>query len=107
MCAVSSKMRRSSCTTSFRLPRGAEFRHYGSVFLMAQPLKVGVAGLGNVGVALVAQIAREREQLAARCGRPIEVVAICARSRSKDRGLDLRNARWFDDPVALARDGGS
>jgi homoserine dehydrogenase len=70
---------------------------------MAQPLKVGVAGLGTVGAALVAQIARQREQLAARCGRPIEVVAVCARSRAKKRGLDLKSIKWFSDPVALAR----
>src|SRR6478672_292526 len=71
---------------------------------MAQPLKLGVAGLGNVGAALVAQLAREREQLAARCGRAIEVVAVCARSKGKDRGLDLKKLQWFADPVALARD---
>src|SRR6478609_4262425 len=71
-----------------------------------QPLKVGVAGLGTVGAALVAQIARQREALAARCGRVIEVVAVCARSRTKDRGVDLKKMNWFADPVALARDPG-
>ena len=71
-----------------------------------QPLKVGVAGLGTVGAALVAQIARQREALAARCGRVIEVVAVCARSRAKDRGVDLKKMNWFADPVALARDPG-
>jgi len=73
---------------------------------MAQPLKLGVAGLGNVGAALVAQLARERELLAARCGRAIEVVAVCARNKGKDRGLDLKKMKWFADPVALARDPG-
>jgi len=70
---------------------------------MVAPLKVGVAGLGTVGAALVGQIARQREQLAARCGRPIEVVAVCARSRIKKRGLDLKSIKWFSDPVTLAR----
>ena len=70
---------------------------------MAQPLKVGVAGLGTVGAALVAQVARQREQLTLRCGRPIEIVAVCARSKGKDRGIDLRKLQWFSDPVALAR----
>jgi homoserine dehydrogenase len=70
---------------------------------MAQTLKVGVAGLGTVGAALVAQIARQRDQLAARCGRPIEVVAVCARLRAKKRGVDLKSMKWFSDPVALAR----
>jgi homoserine dehydrogenase len=73
---------------------------------MSQALKVGVAGLGTVGAALIAQIVRERDLLAMRCGRGIEVVAVSARARSKDRGVDLKKMKWFDDPVALARDAG-
>jgi len=53
-------------------------------------LKVGVAGLGTVGAALVSQIAHQRDALSARCGRTIEVVAVCARSRANNRGIDLR-----------------
>jgi len=71
---------------------------------MPDALKVGVAGLGTVGAALVGQIAAQREALAARCGRRIEVVAVCARSKAKNRGVDLKKLRWFSDPVALARD---
>jgi homoserine dehydrogenase len=71
---------------------------------MAPPLKVGVAGLGTVGTALLAQIAHQRDALTARCGRPIDVVAVCARSRNKDRGVDLRKMKWFAEPSALARD---
>ena len=70
---------------------------------MTQSLKVGVAGLGTVGAALIAQIVRERSMLAERCGRGIEVVAVCARARNKDRGVDLKKMKWFDDPVALAK----
>jgi homoserine dehydrogenase len=73
---------------------------------MAQALKVGVAGLGTVGAALIAQITRQREALTARCGRSIEVVAVCARSKAKDRGVDLRKMKWFSDPAALAREPG-
>lgn len=71
---------------------------------MSQPLKIGVAGLGTVGAALVSQIADQRATLAARCGRTIEVVAVCARTRGKDRGIDLKKIKWFSDPVVLARD---
>ena len=73
---------------------------------MAAALKVGVAGLGTVGAALVAQVTRQREALAARCGRAIEITAVCARTRGKDRGVDLRKLKWFSDPVALAREPG-
>jgi len=69
---------------------------------MVEPLRVGVAGLGTVGAALIAQIGKERDALAARCGRRIEVVAVSARSRSKNRGVDLKKMKWFSDPVELA-----
>lgn len=71
---------------------------------MSQALRVGVAGLGTVGAALISQVAHRREALTARCGRGIEIVAVSARSRGKDRGVDLKKMKWFDDPVALARD---
>jgi homoserine dehydrogenase len=51
-------------------------------------------------------IEKERVSLALRCGRPVEVVAVSARSRGKDRGIDLKKLRWVADPVALARDPG-
>src|SRR3974390_1565640 len=73
---------------------------------MAAALRVGVAGLGTVGAALVAQISRQRDALTARCGRAIDVVAVCARSRGKDRGVDLKKMEWVADPVALAREPG-
>ena len=73
---------------------------------MSAPLKVGLAGLGTVGAAVVRLIARQRDALAARCGRPIEVVAVTARSRAKERGIDLKHLRWVDDPLALAKDPG-
>ena len=50
---------------------------------MAQPLKVGLAGLGTVGSAVVQLLERGRDKLIARCGSAIEVVAISARSRHK------------------------
>ena len=71
---------------------------------MIAQLRVGVAGLGTVGASVVRQMARERALLALRCGRPIEVVAVTARSRDKKRELDLRKIRWAESPQALAVD---
>ena len=71
---------------------------------MAAPLKVGLAGLGTVGNAVVHLLEQGRDTLIARCGREIEVVALSARSRGKKRNFDVRKFRWFADPVALARD---
>jgi len=71
---------------------------------MAEPLKVGLAGLGTVGSAVIRLLDEGRDKLVARCGRPIEVVALSARSRGKKRDFDVRKFRWFADPVALASD---
>jgi homoserine dehydrogenase len=73
---------------------------------MPVPLKVGLAGLGTVGASVARLIDRQRDVLALRCGRPIEVVAVSARSRGKDRGVDLKKLRWVADPVELAGDPG-
>ncbi len=73
---------------------------------MATPLKVGLAGLGTVGASVVRLIEQQRVALAQRCGRPIEIVAITARSKAKNRGINLKKFRWVSDPIALARDPG-
>lgn len=70
------------------------------------PLRIGVAGLGNVGATLVRIIQKDGEELTRKLGRKITVTAVCARSRSRDRGIDASNLEWFDDPVALAKSDG-
>ncbi len=72
---------------------------------MVAPLRVGLAGLGTVGASVIRLIA-EGDGLAARCGRAVEVVAVSARTKGKDRGIDLSEFRWIDDPVQLAKDPG-
>nr|WP_272211102.1 hypothetical protein [Marinicella sp. W31]MDC2876983.1 hypothetical protein [Marinicella sp. W31] len=71
---------------------------------MADALKIGVAGLGTVGASLVRIIQDRQESLAVACGRSIEITAVSARNRDKDRGLDLTGPIWFDDPVEMAKD---
>ncbi|AWJ89972.1 homoserine dehydrogenase [Azospirillum baldaniorum] len=66
------------------------------------PLKIAVAGLGTVGAGVLKLLERQADLIEQRCGRRIEVVAVSARSRGKDRGVDLSKAEWYDDPVALA-----
>src|SRR5882724_68045 len=73
---------------------------------MATPLKVGLAGLGTVGASVVRLIDQQRAALTLSCGRPIEIVAVTARSKAKNRGVDLKRFRWVKDPIALARDPG-
>ncbi|WP_438991813.1 homoserine dehydrogenase [Lentibacter sp.] len=70
---------------------------------MTHPLRLGIAGLGTVGAGVVKIVRQKSELLAARAGRPIEIVAVSARSRNKDRGVNLSDYAWEDDPVALAK----
>jgi len=73
---------------------------------MQQPLKLGIAGLGTVGAGLLHLLAQQNRHLDGRIGRQIRVAGVSARTRAKDRGLDLSNVTWFDDPVKLATDPG-
>ena len=70
---------------------------------MAAPLRLGVAGLGTVGIGVVKIVRRNAALLQARTGRAVTISAISARDRSKDRGVSLKDYAWEDDPVALAR----
>ncbi len=69
---------------------------------MSQPLRLGIAGLGTVGVGVVKIIRRHADLLEARTGRRIEISAVCARDRNRDRGVSLSGYDWEDNPVALA-----
>lgn len=65
-------------------------------------LKIGVAGLGTVGVGVIRALAANGELIARRAGRPIIVSAVSARDRDRDRGVDLSGYVWVDDAAALA-----
>lgn len=70
------------------------------------PLKLGIAGLGTVGAGVVTLLRENAAAIAARAGRPVEVAAVSARDRTRDRGVDLSGMRWHDDALALAADDG-
>jgi homoserine dehydrogenase len=70
---------------------------------MADALKIGIAGLGTVGASLVRILTEKQNLLAVSCGRPIQVVAVSARSRGRDRGVDLSGYEWYDDAVEMAK----
>ncbi len=70
---------------------------------MSQPLKLGIAGLGTVGAGVVKIVQKHADLLEKRAGRRIVISAVSARSRSKNRDVDLSGYGWEDDPVALAR----
>ncbi|QBY01216.1 homoserine dehydrogenase [Rhodophyticola sp. CCM32] len=69
---------------------------------MTETLRLGIAGLGTVGAGVVKILRREAGLLTARTGKKLEITAVSARSRDKDRGVPLSGYAWETDPVALA-----
>ena len=69
---------------------------------MVESLKVALAGLGTVGGGVIRLLDTNRDLIERRAGRAIEVVAVSARDRTKDRGIDLSRFDWVDDTTALA-----
>src|SRR5260221_1943221 len=67
-----------------------------------EPLRVGISGLGTVGIGVVRLLLENRDVLQFHCPRPIEIVAVSARDRAKDRGVDLSGVTWLSNPLELA-----
>ena len=63
------------------------------------PLKLGIAGLGNVGCGLIDLVERQ-ERL--RLPGSVMVTGVTARSRGRNRPVDITPYEWFDDAAALA-----
>ncbi len=53
---------------------------------------------------VVRLIERQQRNLSVRCGQPVRVVAVSARSKAKKRGLDLGGIVWAKDALTLASD---
>jgi len=70
--------------------------------LRIAPLRVALAGLGTVGGGVIRLLETNGALIARRAGRAIEIAAVCARDRSKDRGVDLSSYAWEDDMTLLA-----
>jgi len=70
---------------------------------MPAPLRLGLAGLGTVGIGVVKIVQRHADLLAARAGRPVVITAVSARDRTRNRDANLSGFAWETDPVALAK----
>ena len=71
--------------------------------LDGKTLRVGVAGLGTVGVGVLRLLADNAAEIGARTGGTLQVTAVSARDASKDRGVDLSPFAFEADAGALAR----
>jgi homoserine dehydrogenase len=71
--------------------------------MSATPLRLGLAGLGTVGLGVVKIVQQHADLLALRTGRAVVITAVSARDKTKNRDADLSGYDWETDPVALAR----
>ncbi|MBP6112672.1 MAG: homoserine dehydrogenase, partial [Sphingobium sp.] len=66
-------------------------------------MRVAIVGLGTVGIGVIRLLDANSELIARRAGRRIEVRAVNARDRERDRGVDISRFDWVDDMMELAR----
>ncbi len=67
-------------------------------------LRLGIAGLGTVGCSVFQIVTKQVEMLNIRGGCNIQISAVSARDKNKDRNLDLNNVSWYSNAVEIAFD---
>ena len=70
--------------------------------MSTNPVKIGIAGLGNVGEEVARQILngfRIKDEIY-----PLELIGVSYKSQSKKRKLDLSGIKFYEDAVSIAKD---
>lgn len=70
--------------------------------MSTNPVKIGIAGLGNVGEEVARQILngfRIKDEIY-----PLELIGVSYKSQSKKRNLDLSGIKFYEDAVSIAKD---
>lgn len=70
---------------------------------MTRPLRIAIAGLGTVGGGVAKVLLSNGAELAERAGRPLELVGVSARDKSKKRDVEVAHLEWANDPSALSK----
>lgn len=68
---------------------------------MTKEMRIGIAGLGNVGAGVVKIIQKHARDLERRSGKKFKILAVSARSKKKSRGIKLTSYEWVHDPLEL------
>ncbi len=68
---------------------------------MSETFKIAIAGLGTVGAETVRLIQENRSLIHDRTGKKVEIFAVSAKNKNKDRGIDLSGVEWVEDPLDL------
>ena len=70
---------------------------------MIAPLCIALAGLGTIGGEVVKTLQLRGLELSQRAGRGLEIVAVSARDRRKERAADVSKFDWHHNPVELVK----
>ncbi len=81
----------NACVAADAAPTGA-----------TRPLRVGMIGIGTVGAGTFRVLARNQALIAARAGRGIKLVVVCARSLSRAMGVVGTDVALTNDPMQVA-----
>ncbi len=66
-------------------------------------INICIAGLGNVGSALIKSIEDNENYFKNKAKLNINIIGISAKSKNKKRIIDVSNYEWFDDPRDMAK----
>ena len=66
-------------------------------------IKICIAGLGNVGSALIQSIELNNKYFENKSSLSIEIIGISAKSKNKERNIDINKYIWFDDPREMSQ----
>ena len=69
---------------------------------MKPDLKIAIVGLGTVGAGVVKLLQTQETDIERRSGRKIKIVGVSAKDKSKNRGVDVSQYEWVDNPLNLA-----
>ncbi len=64
-------------------------------------LKICVAGLGNVGSALVGLIEKNSQYIKNKSNLTIDILAVSAKNKNKERNFNLKYYKWIENPMDL------
>ncbi len=67
-----------------------------------KPIKIGVAGLGTVGVGVLKILKKNQTRIANLIDRKLQVVAVSAKNQSKSRKVNLNGIEWVNNSLDLA-----
>lgn len=70
---------------------------------MNKVLRIGVAGLGTVGCAVIDVLQKHASCLDKKSQFSLQIVAVSARDKNKFRDVNLENYDWYSDPVEMIK----